>query len=202
MVIEAETLLECHSYFSTKCFGKEYDSQFWTAASKREQKMLLLRRVISDLEIFFPSAAAQYCLGKKINVHTFDKSVTIVTTNPSSSSLSFSKRSKRKLNIPTGSIIKENINAFDLTGDTSTGNSSLLYSSRITITASDDDYTAINVFRRQRSQPLTNDISINNHIITVSQSQLSIFFPTILHRYYLLKALKILSLSAQQRDAY
>ena len=64
-IIKAETLLECHSYFSTESFGKEYNSQFWTTESKWEQKMLLLRRLISDLETLFPSAAAQYCLDKK-----------------------------------------------------------------------------------------------------------------------------------------
>ena len=81
---------------------------------------------------------------KKKLVHTFDKHVTVATTNPSSSSSSSSKCSKRKLNTPTRSIIKENVNAFDRNGDTSTGNSALLCSSGITIAASDDDYTTIN----------------------------------------------------------
>ena len=52
------------------------------------------------------------------------------------SSSSSSKRSKRKFNLPTASIINENINLFDRTGDTSTGNFALLCSSGITTAAS------------------------------------------------------------------
>ena len=102
---------------------------------------------------------------KKQLVHTFDKYVTVAATNPSSS-LSSSKSSKRKLNTPTGSVIKENINAFDRTGDTSTGNSALLCSSRITNAVFDDDYTVIDAFRSQLSKPPTNVVSTNNYIIT------------------------------------
>ena len=102
---------------------------------------------------------------KKQLVHTFDKYVTVAATNPSSS-LSSSKSSKRKLNTPTGSVIKENINAFDSTGDTSTGNSALLCSSRITNAVFDDDYTVIDAFRSQLSKPPTNVVSTNNYIIT------------------------------------
>ena len=94
-------------------------------------------------------------------VHTFDKNVSVAATNPLLLLSSFSNRSKRKLNTPTGSIIKENINAFDRTGDTST-------STVITNAASADDYIAINAFSSQFSQPPTNVISTNNYIITAS----------------------------------
>ena len=53
-IIEAKTLMEFYSYFSTEIFGKEYDSKFWTTESKWEQKRLLLRKLISDLETFYP----------------------------------------------------------------------------------------------------------------------------------------------------
>ena len=108
--------------------------------------------------------------GKTGKVQTFDQHVTVDTTNPSQSLSLSSKRSKRTLNPSTGSIINENINPFDRTGDTSTRNFALFCSSGITTAAS-----TINAFRSQLSKLPTNVISTNNYIITASQSQISIF---------------------------
>ena len=52
---------------------------------------------------------------KKNLVNTFDKHITVATTDPSSPLSSSLKSSKKKLNKLTRSIVKANINAFDRT---------------------------------------------------------------------------------------